>query len=95
MQSEGYRENLKEALMNLVKVNEGIYNCMIQLLMQGEMKGWNDNVPIGETHVFEWELFKNSSDTNIQMLVKIIEQVDQTYNSIKNINAIEMEDEDH
>lgn len=62
--------------------------------MQGEMKDWNDEVPIGEVHNFEYELFKNSTDTNIQMLVNVIEMVDQTYYSLKNINGIEMEDEE-
>ena len=93
MQSEGYKECLKDALENLKTANGNIYNCMIQVLMQGEMKEWNDQVPIGEVHSFDYELFKNSTDTNIQLLVKVIETVDDTYNSIKNINGIEMEEE--
>jgi len=51
-------------------------------------------VPIGEIHNFDWELFKNSEDTNIQMLVKVIEMVDQTYHSMKNINGIEIEEDE-
>ena len=94
MQSEGYKECLKDALENLKTANGNIYNCMIQVLMQGEMKEWNDAVPIGEVHSFDYELFKNSTDTNIQLLVKLIETVDDTYNSIKNINGIEMEEEE-
>lgn len=94
MQSEGYKECLKDALEKLVKANESIYNCMIDILMQGEMKEWNDQVPIGEVHNFEYELFKNSTDTNIQLLVKLMETIDGTYNSIKNINSIKMDDDD-
>jgi len=56
--------------------------------MQGDLKEWNNSVPIGETHQFDFELFKNSDDTNIQMLVKLIETVDETFESIKNINSI-------
>lgn len=94
MQSEGYEECLKDALENLKTANENIYNCMIQVLMQGEMKDWNDELPIGEVHSFDYELFKNSTDTNIQLLVKVIETVDDVYNSIKNINGIKMEKEE-
>ena len=94
MQTEGYRDCLKGALETLVTANENIYNSMIQILMQGEMKDWNDEVPIGEVHNFEYELFKNSADTNIQLLVKLMETVDNAYHSIKNINSIKMDDEE-
>lgn len=93
MQSDNYRENLKEALLNLIRVNESIYSSIIDVSMQGELKEFNDAVPIGETHQLDWELFKNSEDTNIQLLVKLMETVDETFESIKNINSINLEEE--
>lgn len=90
MQSDSYKENLKEALKNLIKVNESIFNSLIDISMQGDLKEWNNEVPIGETHQFDFELFKNSGDTNIQLLVKLIENVDATFETIKNINSIEL-----
>ncbi len=36
MQTENYKENLKEALKNLIKVNESIYNFLINISMQGD-----------------------------------------------------------
>lgn len=88
MQTDNYKSNLKSALENLIKVNESIFNSLIDISMQGDLKEWNNTVPIGETHHFDFELFKNSDDTNIQMLVKLIETVDETFESIKNINSI-------
>lgn len=88
MQKENYKSNLKSALENLIKVNESIFNSLIDISMQGDLIEWNNSVPIGETHQFDFELFKNSDDTNIQMLVKLIETVDETFESIKNINDI-------
>lgn len=88
MQTDNYKDNLKSALQNLIAVNESIFNSLIDISMQGDLKEWNNNVPIGETHQFDFELFKNSDDTNIQMLVKLIETVDETFESIKNINSI-------
>jgi len=42
---------------------------------------------------FDFELFKNSDDTNIQLPVKLMEKVNETYHSIKNLNGIEIEEE--
>ena len=92
MQPDNYKENLKEALKNLIKVNESIFNSLIDISMQGDLKEWNNAVPIGETHQFDFELFKNSGDTNIQLLVKLIETVDTTFETIKNINSIQLDE---
>ena len=92
MQTENYKSNLKSALENLIKVNESIFNSLIDISMQGDLKEWNNAVPIGETHQFDFELFKNSGDTNIQLLVKLIENVDATFETIKNINSIQLDE---
>jgi hypothetical protein len=92
MHPDNYKDNLKEALKNLIKVNESIFNSLIDISMQGDLKEWNDTVPIGETHQFDFELFKNSGDTNVQLLVKLIETVDTTFETIKNINSIQLDE---
>lgn len=91
MQTDNYRENLKEALKNLIEVNQSIFDSIIPISMQGELKEWNDSVPIGEVHDFDFILFKNSTDTNIHLLVKLMEAVDTTFESIKNLNALVIE----
>ena len=92
MQTDNYKENLKEALKNLITVNKSIFDSLIPISMQGELKEFNDSVPIGEIHQFDFELFKNSGDTNIQLLVKLIENVDATFETIKNINNIQLDE---
>jgi hypothetical protein len=74
-------------------VNESIYDSLILIAMTGELKEWSKSVPIGETHYFDFDLFSNCADTNLQLLVKLIEEVDKVYHTIKNLNTIEMEDE--
>ena len=91
MQTDNYRENLKEALKNLIKVNESIYGSIIDVSMQGDLKQFNDSVPIGEVHQLDFELFKNSNDTNVQLLINLMETVDETFESIKNINSINLD----
>ena len=61
--------------------------------MQGQLKEFNDVVPIGEAHQLDFELFKNCDDRNIQLLVKLIEKVDETFETIKNINNIQLDEE--
>ena len=67
---------------------------MIDISMQGDLKEWNDTISIGETFQFDYKLFKNSDDTNIQLLVELIDKIDSTYHTIKNINGIDGEDEE-
>ena len=94
MQSENYKANLEEVLKILLRFNRNIYCSLIAILMQGELKEWNNAVPIGEVHNFDFNIFKNSSDTNIKLLVKLMEKVDETFESIKNLNSIEIDEEE-
>ena len=93
MQTDNYKETLKEALRNLIRVNESIYSSIIDVSMQGELKEFNDAVPIGEVHQLDFELFKNSADTNVQLLIKLMETINETFESIKNINRIMLDEE--
>lgn len=92
MQSKNYKENLKEALKNLVRVNESIFDSLVDISMQNDLKEWSETVPIGEAHSFDFDIFKNSSDANIQLLVKLFEQIEETSESIKNINNIQLDE---
>lgn len=93
MQNSNYQANLKEALKNLIRVNESIYDTVINISMHGELKDFNDAVPIGEEYQFDFAIFKNSSDTNIQLLISLMEKVDETFDSLSNINSINLEGE--
>lgn len=92
MHPNHYQETIKEALNTLIGVNESIYNSIVNISMQGELKEFNDAVPIGETHQLDFEIFKNSSDTNIQLLIQLMGKVEETFDSLANINGIEIEE---
>ena len=92
MQTDSYRANLQEALQTLMSVNGSLYNNVIGIAMQGELKDFNDSVPIGEVHKFDFAIFENSNDTNIQLLVKLMKCVDETFLSIQNINNIKLDE---
>ena len=92
MQTENYRANLQETLQTLMNLNGSLYLNLIGIAMQGELKDFNDAVPVGETHKFDFAIFENCTDVNIQLLVKLINAVDETFLSIQNINGIEWEE---
>ena len=91
MQTEYYRDNLQAALQTLMGVNRDLYLNVIGIAMQGELKDFNDAVPEGEVHKFDFAIFENCTDTNIQLLVKLMRAVDETFLSIQNINDIAWE----
>ena len=93
MQTDNYRTELKSALENLNDVNGTIYSSCIHIAMQGELEEWNKSVPAGEVHHFDFELLQNSDDTNIQLLLKLMSHVSETYESLKNINNINLGEE--
>ena len=92
MQTNNYQETIKEALQTLIGVNDSIYNSIVNISMQGELKEFNDAVPIGETHQLDFEIFKISSDTNIQLLIQLMSKVEEAFDSLANINGIEIEE---
>ena len=89
---DSYSENIKAVVQTLTRANQSIYSSMVMLFMQGEMKEWNDAVPDGEIHQFEFALFQNCIDVNVQSLVKLIEYIDENITSIKNVNGIKEDD---
>lgn len=87
MQTENYRANLREALETLIKVNNQIFHAIIGVGMAGELKEWNDTLP-GETHELSFELFRNLDDANLKLLTDLMLRVEETYDSIQNLNGI-------
>ena len=80
-----------EALKNLISVNESIFDSLVYISKQSELKEWNDSVTNGEVHNFNYDdIFTNSSATLILLLVKLIEQVDETFTNLTNINGIQL-----
>lgn len=93
MQTDYYRECVQDALKNLLEVNQSIVDSLIPIAMNGELSEWNKSVPVGEVHQFNFELFKSCDDMNIKLLVEVLEKVDSTYDMIKNLNDITLDDE--
>lgn len=92
MQDENYKDTLKEAVRTLVNSTFKIFESMVNVETQGELKDWTATVPAGEVHQFDFDIFKNSKDVNVQLLVKVLENIGDTIKSLVNINALEMDE---
>lgn len=91
MQNPEYRSILEDAVKNLEMANQTIFNSMIDLAMQGELKDWNETVPVGESHFFDMDIFRNSNDINLRLLAGIIEFIDNSIVSLRNLNHLQEE----
>ena len=92
MQSDSYKQYLKNALTHLASAQEDIFTSIINLSMEDDLKEWNETIELGESFQFDIELFKRSNDINIQMLTNLIETIDVTCEKIKKINNIDTDD---
>ena len=92
MQTDNYKDALKDSLRNLIQVNTSIFDSLVPIALAGELNEWNKMVSVGETYTFDFEMFKNCDDVNIQLLVKLILKIDETFETLKNINCIELEE---
>lgn len=89
MAQNPYRETLQATLEKLVRMRGEIFDCLLQLAVTGELKEWADAVPVGECHTFSTELFAACDDANMQILVRLLNRVEQTADSLCNINALD------
>jgi hypothetical protein len=86
-----YRAGLISALDKMIEANNCLFDGAVSIALSGELKDWSDTVPVGEVHTFEFDLLKNSQDSNVRMMIDMMEQIQEMYDRICNLNGIEME----
>ncbi len=82
-----YKNSVIEAVKNLTEIREAIFLTVFNIAMAGELKEWNDSVEVGETYEFNKEIFEGCSDINIKLLTRLMDIVEDTANSISNLNS--------
>lgn len=89
MQTDTYRETLTETVNKFVDIRQQVFDLLFQVAITGELKEWSDSVPAGEVHSFTREMFEGCNDINMQVLVKLLNNVENTVDSLCNLNNIE------
>ena len=99
-EEEDYREELEHTAYRLLDMRESLYEAIVQILAKGELKEWCESMEEGEKVTFTKEIFEGCDDTNVQLLTKLLGQVEKTFGSLCNLNDLEVytgedeEDED-
>lgn len=89
MQNTYYKESLIKAVKILVITQKELFTSIFNIAMAGELYEWNRSVEIGEVHEFSKEIFEGCADTNIQLLTRLMTDIENTCSSVCNLNSIE------
>ena len=85
---QNHREKILEVLENLIEAREIIFTQIVNLAMSGEMKHLEDIVDVGETYDFNLKHFETVEDINVQKLVKLCKNTEETIFTIMDLNGI-------
>lgn len=89
-----YRNKLIEAVNYLSDCEGEIFTKMLNVAMSGEFKEIDEVFEEGDIYEFDIEQFRNSKDLNVEKLVALHDHINETIESIINLNAIDLEDID-
>ena len=90
--NQDYKDEIKEVVKNLVSLREDAFGLGLNFAMRGELKEINDVFELNEIYAFSLEHLDNSSDVNLQLLVDLIKMIQQTAESIANLNKVNLDD---
>ncbi len=85
---EIYRRSLLEALHEIEQVCSNLHTVILNLAMAGEWQEIDNLFEVGESFLPKEGDFRTISDINVKSLFGIVDQLSDTYRSIKNINGI-------
>ena len=92
-----YREKIILTYRALLKTHEELTERIINVGMTGQYAEVNEVFQPGDTFKFDLEMFRDSKDQNLQLLLNFFDELGNVMNSLANINGIteeELEDED-
>lgn len=82
------KDQIIETLENLIKARDIVFSQIVNLAMSGEMKEIENVFEIGEEYSFSLSHFKEVKDINVQKLVALCKQMEQTFFTIMDLNGI-------
>ena len=91
---ELYREKLIMAYLEMDRFYDELLTRIINVGMTGEMQDINETFQEDETFQFDKEMFRDTSDQSLNILLDLHDQLEDTMNSFANINNITQEELD-
>ena len=87
-----YREKIILSYRALLQAHEELLERIINVGMLGEYAEINQTFREGDSFKFNPDMFRNSRDQNLQLLVDLFDHLEEVMNSLANINGITEED---
>ena len=94
MARDTYKEALEEAVYTLHKAETEIFTAMVNVGFNGVYEEIGKLHEPGEVINLELAMFENTTDTNLDLMVKTINKIFSVKNSLINLNALEVDLED-
>ncbi len=85
---ENHKLDVIEVIKSLVEVRDIIFTQIVNLAMSGEMSHIESAFDIGETYNFTLSHFEDVEDINVQKLVSLCKNTEETVFSLMNLNGI-------
>ena len=87
-----YREKIILAYRALLETHEELIDRIINVGMTGQYADVNEVFEPGDTFKFDLEMFRDSKDQNLQLMLNFFDELENVMNSLANINGITEED---
>lgn len=88
MQPQNYRDTIIEALNKIEFAQTRMFSAMVNVGMAGELVDLNSAFDLGEVVNFEVEMFEDSGDANLDIIIKVIRHLEKAKQSLMNLNAV-------
>ncbi|TBW30246.1 hypothetical protein [Gramella sp. KN1008] len=92
---EVYREKLIMTYKELLAFHEELLTRIINVGMTGEMEDVNKVFEKNDIFQFEKEMFRGTNDQNLNLLLELHDQLEDTMSNFANINNITQEELDN
>jgi len=89
---EPYREKILMTYKFLLETHEELQTRTINVGMTGVMADVNSVFKEGDTYNFDMDQFRDTSDTNLNLLVSFFDELKTVMNSLANLNDITEEE---
>jgi hypothetical protein len=87
-----YREKILLTYKFLLETHEELQTRTINVGMTGVMADVNSVFKEGDTYNFDMDQFRDTSDTNLNLLVSFFDELETVMNSLANLNDITEEE---
>ena len=85
---QNHREKILEVIQNLIEAREIIFTQIVNLAMSGELKHLENAFDVGDEYDFKLKHFETVEDINVQKLVRLCKNTEETIFTIMDLNGI-------